>query len=92
MLVTGELLIVSLGDYHKVTVSCVSYPWPHIYDYRVSYKDSVLDLHILSDSLFGIANACNCIHQSKYHSASTSLRVLLYRYDLQVASINIPYI
>ena len=26
MLVTGELLIFSLGDYHKLAVSCVSYP------------------------------------------------------------------
>ena len=32
MFVTEELLIFSLGDYHKVAVSCVSYPWPCAYD------------------------------------------------------------
>ena len=62
MLVTGELLLIfSLGDYHKVAVSCVSYSWPmHIYDCRVSCKDIALDLNVLSDILFRVANACNC--------------------------------
>ena len=36
MLVTGELLIFSLGDFRKIVVSCVLYPLPHIYDYRGS--------------------------------------------------------
>ena len=74
MLVTGELLIFSSGDYHKVAVSCVSYSWPHNYDYRVSCKDSVLDLHILSDRLFRVANACNYI--TKYLSASTRVFII----------------
>ena len=55
---------------HWVTIkrllwaTCVSYPWPHMYLwlYRVSCKSSVLDLHILSDSLFRIANVWNCIY------------------------------
>ena len=49
-----------IGDYHKVVVSCVSYSWPYIYDCRVSCKDIALDLNVLSDSLFMVANACNC--------------------------------
>ena len=37
----------------------------------VSCKDNVLDLHILSDCLSGIVDACYCIYLSKCHSAST---------------------
>ena len=45
-----QIFIFSSGDYHKLklAVSCVSYPWPNTYDYRVTVncKCSVLDLHI----------------------------------------------
>ena len=67
---TGELLIFSLGDYHKVAVSCFSYPLAlgHIatYDYRVSCKDRVLDLQILNDSLFRVVAKWASIKVSIY--------------------------
>ena len=42
VLVTGEFLIFSSGEFHNFAVSCVSYPWSYTYNYRVSCKESVL--------------------------------------------------
>ena len=61
MFVTGVLLIFSLGVYYKVVHGkfCVIMYIPgHMHmliTSKVSCKDSVLDLHISSDSLFRIA-------------------------------------
>ena len=33
---SAELFILSLADYHKLAVNCVSYSWLNTHDYRVN--------------------------------------------------------